>query len=156
MIEIIQNPAEEIIAFYVLACAESLLGNIDEALIALDKSIGAGFNELSKMKDEKHFANIRNTDGFSKLIEKMDDKHLPNETNHLSTNEPPVVEKSEKLERSSNDTNVNQIQELKAKLDFLGDKFLMALPKSFLQDMLNDCQGDVDRVVSLINSTMFI
>jgi len=152
-----QNHNSKIIALYNLACAESLLGNIDEALTALEKAIDAGFNESLKMKNEKHFANIKNTVWFSKLIEKIHGNLFPNQ---FSSNESKV-EQGEKLERS-NDTNVlEMLQEcnIQEKMDYLKDKFLMTLPtflnKSFLQDMLFECEGDVERVVSLINSTMF-
>jgi len=58
-------------AFYQLACAKSLLGNVNEALAALENAISGGYRELDKLLNEKHFENIKNTNEFMRLIEKL-------------------------------------------------------------------------------------
>jgi tetratricopeptide (TPR) repeat protein len=52
------------VAYYNVACSESLLGNLDEALSYLNQSIDKGYRDLSHMKSDEDFDNIRQTDGF--------------------------------------------------------------------------------------------
>jgi len=65
------NPPNPAIALYNLACAESLLGNIKEAIAALEKSIKAGYHDLTHILNDKDFDNIKNSEGFLQLIAQL-------------------------------------------------------------------------------------
>jgi len=51
-------------AFYNVACAESLMGNTDEALVYLNKAIDLGYRNLNHMLLDSDFNNINSTEGF--------------------------------------------------------------------------------------------
>jgi len=51
-------------AFYNVACAESLMGNTDEALVYLNKAIDLGYRNLNHVLLDSDFNNINSTEGF--------------------------------------------------------------------------------------------
>jgi len=56
---------------YNLACAEALLGNVEDALSALKKAVEFGWSDLEHtLKDEDLIA-IRNTEGFYQICDEM-------------------------------------------------------------------------------------
>jgi len=61
------------VSFYNVACSESLLGNLDEALSYLNQSIDKGYRNLSHMKSDEDFDNIRQTDGFKMACFRLND-----------------------------------------------------------------------------------
>jgi tetratricopeptide (TPR) repeat protein len=61
------------VAYYNVACSESLLGNLDEALSYLNQSIDKGYRNLSHMKSDEDFDNIRQTDGFKMACFRLND-----------------------------------------------------------------------------------
>jgi len=65
------------IALYNLACAESLLGNVDNSISALDQAIDAGYNDLFHLINDNDFDNIRETEGFRYLTEKLENILFP-------------------------------------------------------------------------------
>jgi len=115
--------------YYYLSCAESLLGNVEEAIIALEKTIDLGFNDMNRLKSDKLLKNIQCTEGYKRLIEKLE--------NILGD---PLKEKLDLIQQ--------RIREC--------IRIPMNLPRSFLQDMLILCEGDVEGTIQLINSTMFV
>jgi len=149
MLEIIPNHK---IALYNLACAESLLGNVKEAVAALEKAINAGYSDLTHMINDSDLTNIKETVGFSNLVERLKLRLAPEPE---KKSEEPIVEekveekKEEKVEEKIEVTN-NFSEE---KLNILAEIF--PLPKDILQELLTQCQGSVEQVVDLINSTTF-
>jgi len=61
------------VPFYNVACSESLLGNLDEALSYLNQSIDKGYRNLSHMKSDEDLDNIRQTDGFKAACFRLND-----------------------------------------------------------------------------------
>jgi len=66
------NP-EDYIALYNLACAESLLQNVPEAIKYLEMAITAGYRDMEHILSDTDFDNIKRTDpdGFMSLIAKI-------------------------------------------------------------------------------------
>jgi len=58
-------------ALYNLACAESLMGNVNNALYYLEKSIDNGYRNLSHMIQDADFQNIRDTEAFQILTARL-------------------------------------------------------------------------------------
>jgi len=61
------------IALYNLACAESLLNRVPEALKALELAIRNGYRNMEHMLSDVDFDNIRGSDGFMNLIALIDE-----------------------------------------------------------------------------------
>jgi len=55
-------------SIYNIACIESLLGNIEEAVSVLKLSIEAGYDNLSHMLEDSDLDNIRHTEGFDECV----------------------------------------------------------------------------------------
>jgi len=56
---------ENSIPVYNVACAESLLGNIAESLVYLNKSVDMGYRDLHHILKDEDLVNIRHTEGFN-------------------------------------------------------------------------------------------
>jgi len=67
----LQLQPNHVITLYNLACAESLLKNVNEALQALEKAIENGFSDLEHMLNDTDLVNLRNYPGFDVLIQKL-------------------------------------------------------------------------------------
>jgi len=61
------------IALYNLACAESLLNRVPEALKVLEAAIKSGYRNMEHMLSDTDFDNIRGTEGFMNLISLIDE-----------------------------------------------------------------------------------
>jgi len=59
---------------YNLACAESLLGNVHEAIASLRSAVQFGWNNLSHMLVDADLANIRQTEAFQQLVQTLKTK----------------------------------------------------------------------------------
>jgi hypothetical protein len=83
------------VAYYNIACSESLLGNLDEALSYLNQSIDKGYRNLSHMKSDEDFDNIRQTDGFKMACFRLNDlivsEESPEPVKPQSTTEPEII-----------------------------------------------------------------
>jgi tetratricopeptide (TPR) repeat protein len=84
------------VPYYNVACSESLLGNLDEALSYLNQSIDKGYRNLSHMKSDEDFDNIRQTDGFKmacfRLAELIENEVKPGSPEPvILTPEPPKI-----------------------------------------------------------------
>jgi len=62
-----ENP----VPIYNIACAESLQGNISEALVYLNKAVDLGYKELDHILKDEDLVNIRNTEGFNVVISRL-------------------------------------------------------------------------------------
>jgi len=61
------------VAFYNVACAESLLGNPDEAIVFLNKSIDLGYRNIKHLLDDPDFNLINHTEGFRMACRRLED-----------------------------------------------------------------------------------
>jgi hypothetical protein len=80
------------VSFYNVACSESLLGNLDEALSYLNQSIDKGYRNLSHMKSDEDFDNIRQTDGFKMACFRLNDLIVSEESPQPETKPEPTPE----------------------------------------------------------------
>jgi tetratricopeptide (TPR) repeat protein len=69
MLQLVPNHT---IALYNLACAESLLENVPEAIRALESAIENGYSNLTHMLNDKDLDNIKNTEAFVNLVKKLE------------------------------------------------------------------------------------
>jgi len=83
------------IPFYNVACAESLLGNTDEALLYLNKAIDLGYANLSHILQDSDFNNISNTEGFRVACSRLRDTLKKDEPEPEPKPEPEPVKISE-------------------------------------------------------------
>jgi len=68
LIAMVQMKPDNYIALYNLACADSLLNNVPEALQTLEKAIRNGYSDLQHILSDTDLDNIRNSEGFVKLV----------------------------------------------------------------------------------------
>jgi hypothetical protein len=68
MLEMIPN---HLMALYNLACAESLLGNVDEGLNNLEKAIELGYCDLNGILKDGDFDNVKHTERFMMILQKL-------------------------------------------------------------------------------------
>jgi len=61
------------VAFYNVACTESLMGNSDEAIVFLNKAIDLGYCNLKHMLDDTDFNLINHTEGFRMACRRLED-----------------------------------------------------------------------------------
>jgi hypothetical protein len=79
------------ISFYNVACAESLMGNTDDALVYLNKAIDLGYRNLNHMLQDTDFNNINHTEGFRVASSRLQNILSPGESKRQppSRPEPP-------------------------------------------------------------------
>jgi len=90
LISMLQMIPDHTTTLYNLACAESLLNNIPEAIQALDKAVQAGYKNITHMLEDKDLDNIKGTDAFIQIIDKINEL-----VNKSETEVPPVVHHEE-------------------------------------------------------------
>jgi hypothetical protein len=81
------------VPFYNVACAESLMGNTDEALVFLNKAIDLGYNNLNHMLQDPDFNNIQHTEGFRVACSRLKEMNYRQE--ELRVPEVPIYIPSE-------------------------------------------------------------
>jgi len=69
LLSMVQLKPDNYVALYNLACAESLLNNVHEALQTLEKSVRAGYTKLEHMLSDPDLLNVRESEGFKKIVE---------------------------------------------------------------------------------------
>jgi tetratricopeptide (TPR) repeat protein len=77
MLEMVPN---HMVALYNLACANSLLGNIDEAINNLERAIDMGYRDLEHILNDQDFNNIKYTTRFANIIRTLRIIINPSET----------------------------------------------------------------------------
>jgi len=118
------------IALYNLACAESLLGNVTEAIATLEQSIDAGYHDLSHMINDPDFNNIKDTEGFKKLVKKLEKILVP--------------------EKQEEPVHIPKVQDpVEQKLDTLEEIYPL-LTREALRELLTKCKGNVEEVIETI------
>jgi len=141
MLEIYPN---HIIALYNLACAESLLGNVEESLKTLEKSIEAGYHDLEHILNDNDFINIRDTPRFTQIINALQQKLFSQSSNEKSENpeEKPEKDNTESQQNQNQDSN-----NIKQTLLDMG----IDLPDDVVNELVN-LYGGIENVVSKIFS----
>jgi len=138
LLEMLEFCPNHVIALYNLACAESLLGNVDDSLKTLEKSIEFGYQDLEHIVNDKDFINIRNTPRFAEIISSLQQK----------LNQSVHVEKSEKSEeKNSEKSEEKDSQNIKQILIEMG----IDLPDDVVEELLK-LYGSIEDVVSKIFS----
>jgi len=131
---------------YNLACAESLLKRVPEAIESLEKAVENGYENLNHLMQDKDLDFIRNTDAFNKIVEKM--KAMMGMENKVETYD---VEKSNIEERNNLLTESfvdlrnkwhDKVAEIKS-MGFLVDDEVISL-------LLEQYHGDVEKVINLL------
>jgi len=141
MLEIKPN---HMIALYNLACAESLLGNENEAIATLDRAIDAGYTDLSHMLNDSDFDNIKNSDGFRNLVQKVENILFPKEES-TKTEDHNVKDNNEEQKK---DEERDPIENLVDTLEQI-----YQLPRDILRDLLIQNKGSIEAVADLISSS---
>jgi len=101
LLSMVQLKPDNYIALYNLACAESLLNNVHEALQTLEKSVRAGYTKLEHMLQDPDLLNIRECEGFKKIVELVQNIRNP------LVNNDSTVQISQTS--SINDSNYQQV-----------------------------------------------
>jgi len=143
------------IALYNLACAESLLGNTNEALSTLDQAIDAGYHDLYHMINDKDFDNIKNLEGFCNLVEKVKNIVFPEEKvkeNVQEKVEEKVQEKVEEKVQEKVEEIVQEKVEEKVQRDSLEEKIetlsqIFPIPREILKELLITYKGNVEEII---------
>jgi len=121
MLDMIPN---HVVTCYNLACAESLLGNVEEALNYLERAIIVGYRDLEYILNDQDFNNIRHYPRFIRIIQKLQEILHPQPIQHL---ENPLDDKVQSII----DMGFN-------------------VPKHIIQDLLIKHNGDVDTVKTFL------
>jgi len=140
MLDIVPNDKNTL---YNLACAESLLKNVDEALKNLEKSISAGYRDLAHLLNDKDFNNIKFTEGFTAIVKNLENIVFDSQSNDAKTEEKTEEKKVE----VNNKTELKDEWEKKAKeLSEMG----FDLPLDILKEFLKKCDGSLEKVIAMI------
>jgi len=132
---IIELSPHDKIALYNLACTESLLGNVDEALENLDKAIDAGYSDIDHMKFDSDFNNIRNTEAFKNLEKKLQNILFPPRFSAQVEEEP----REEEIKEDQMENKIRVLHEL-----------FPLLPVDTLRDIVIQCKGNVETAIETI------
>jgi len=146
LLKIIELSPEDIIGHYNLACAESLLGNVEESLKTLEKSIELGYNDLEHILDDKDFNNVRETPRFTQIINALQQKLFSQSSNEKS--EKPEEKKPEVKEPELKDSQNQVPLNIKQTLNDMG----IDLPEDVVQELVK-LYGSIENVVSKIFSS---
>jgi tetratricopeptide (TPR) repeat protein len=79
---------EDPIGTYNLACAESLLGNREEAVKVLRRSVDLGYANLSHLVADEDLKNIRDMPEFGKIVTELKVRQTPTEVSYVTEMEP--------------------------------------------------------------------
>jgi len=147
VISVIEETPYDPNALYLLACAESLLGNVKEGIDTLEKAINSGYRDFNRIVNDIELENIKSEIGYSQIVEKLRRILTPVDSSiELSDSdvfgekeEDPVVEEE-------------RVVGLEEKVDKLAE-VCEGLDKDLIRDLLVECHEDTDEVMSLIYST---
>jgi len=71
LLSILTIKPDNIVAWYNLACAESLMHNTDAAVEALGKSVEFGYMNVDHMEKDSDLNNIRSNEGYINIVKKL-------------------------------------------------------------------------------------
>jgi hypothetical protein len=145
-----ENP----VAYYNLACAESLMGNVDAALDGLSKSVQFGYGDVDHMTTDPDLKNIVEDPRFASLVTSMrapapeekvlEEVKVPEPVPEVKEPEPEVKEPEVKLPDPESQPEVpkkweGQLQVL-AEMGFLDESILI--------QTLDKTNGDVGQALT--------
>jgi len=144
LLQMLEIKPNHMIALYNLACAESLLGNVNEAIVTLERAIDAGYADLFHMLNDSDFNNIKNSDGFNNLVKKLEKGLFP-EKESTKTEDQNVKDNNEEKQdiKKEEDPMENVLDTLEQIYQF---------PRDVLKDLLIQCKGSIEEVANLISS----
>jgi len=165
MLEIVPNDK---IALYNLACADSLLGNMSDALVYLSRAIDAGYVDLEHMLNDEDLNHLKGTEEFAKIIKKIEEKitgYEPTTTSCCSDKNTRCCE--DKNTRCCEDKNtrcceesVKKEEECEKKEDDIPSEWKQKIDiligmgcdysTEILKDLLKQCEGSLEKVVNII------
>jgi len=134
------------VTLYNLTCAESLLGNIECSLNFLDRSIDHGYKNLEHILVDPDLENIRNDDGFAIIMSKLEHILWKNEEETYHTTNEEYSEPDLAYIENNHDDGTGSEEKLKLLSDLFND-----LPKDVLQQLLEDCDQDVEKVIETLS-----
>jgi len=140
VINVIEEVPYDPNTLYLLACAESLLGNVKGGIETLEKAINNGFRDIHRLVNDVELENIKDSLAFSQIVQKLErilNPDMGGDVLGVSSDEVVVEPVVESLE-----VKVNKLAEV-----------CEGLPKDLLRDLLVECHEDTDEVMSLIYST---
>jgi len=101
-----QNP----LAHYNLACAESLLGEVKEAIESLKRAIEGGYSNLTHMLQDTDLINLRSLPEFEGLVDLLREKLQPKEE---KKEEPIMEEVKEEVKEEKKEPEPEKVVEVK-------------------------------------------
>jgi len=146
ILEILKTYPNDITALYNLACADSLLGNIEISLNNLERSIELGFQDLTHILNDQDLNNIKFTERFSDIIRSLEQKL--NQSNKGPQNDTKETSQQKTKESPLNQPSSNEESSLKIQsiLSTLG----IDLPTTVIKDLLDQYHGNTETILSLI------
>jgi len=164
-----QNP----LAHYNLACAEALLGELNEAVASLKRAIESGYSNLQHMIQDTDLTAVRNLPEFQALVDLLQQKEQPEEEEKAEEVKEPepvpevkIVKEEEKKEEVKEPEPVPEVKEEKQEEEVLSEEKkaerqrwasqLEALAAMGFTNtdinllLLNESKGDVVKVVNAL------
>jgi len=153
LLAILKLVPDHAVSLYNLACAESLLGNLNESIAILEKAIVNGFRDVEHMIQDQDLLNLRETEAFKFLISRI----LGETENHDMLVTEPIPEKlfqpiQEPIQGSQTDLSASMLPlkesfgnelEILSSMGFSADRDVMLL-------LLEQFQGNVDGVAQFL------
>jgi len=162
-----QNP----LAHYNLACAEALLGELNEAVASLRRAVEAGYSNLQHMVQDTDLTALRNLPEFQALVDLLQRKEQPKEEvkeevkvpesvpevkivqeevkEEVKAPEPvPEEKKEEKQEEVQSEEKKAACKRWASQLEALGAMGFTNTDVNLL--LLNETKGDVVKVVNAL------
>jgi tetratricopeptide (TPR) repeat protein len=154
LLEMLEIEPNHVIALYNLACAESLLGNVEESLKILEKSIEHGYHDLEHMLNDNDFINIRDTPRFTQIINSLQQKLFSQSSNEKPEEKPEEKKPEEKPEEKKPEKENTESQQNQGSNNI--KKTLLDMGIDLPDDVVDELvklYGGIENVVSKIFSS---
>jgi hypothetical protein len=102
------NPNDSL-TLYNLACCESLLGNLDQAVNVLNRSVDFGYQNLGHLKKDSDLDNIRAHPGYLSIVQRL--VECSHENININNKNEEKVEKVEKEEDVKKEEVIEKVPE---------------------------------------------
>jgi tetratricopeptide (TPR) repeat protein len=136
--------------YYNLACAESLLGNVEEAVKQLSLAVFHGYSNVNHLECDPDFANIRHLPGFRTIVQQLRPTVplvVPIPVPVIST--PAVVEKPAVVtEAAAEEEKTVAEKEYQVELKQLEE--MGFLNKDACVEILIICNGNLDEAITTL------
>jgi len=141
-------------ALYNLACVESLIGNVEGAIVQLKNAISAGFNDVQHIVEDPDFDNIRNTEGFKECIQYFSKINQEEEvTNNdiesvISTNMPEPIETETKAQVLEPESIEDPILEYQDPIRNILIEMGISIEEEKLKELCHQFSDDVTQILN--------